>query len=184
MRTSLIASRRNSGGYGGLVRGTSHLLAVVFRRKPSGVLETGGTPLCSDAALLRASTIGAGCHATTAASGRPLLKGAAARRHRSSSSRASITRVATLAPARRGKAGAGPCVWRMGGAQRRTGRRALSLPRGYPEPGAVAGCVWSDGLRLGVTRRHCRKFVGGAAWGALGSVYRLRVVDRMSVAWL
>jgi len=49
----------------------------------------------------------------------------------------------------------------------------------------VAGCVWSDGLRLGVTaRRHCRKFVGGAAWGALGSVYRLRVVDRMSVAWL
>src|ERR1700760_2835250 len=45
MRTSLIASRRNSSGYGGLVRGTSHLLAVVFRRKPSGVLETGGTPL-------------------------------------------------------------------------------------------------------------------------------------------
>ena len=34
----------NSGGYGGLVRGTSHLLAIVFRRKPSGVLETGGTP--------------------------------------------------------------------------------------------------------------------------------------------
>jgi len=59
------------------------------------------------------------------------------------------------------------------------------LPRGYHERGAVAGCVWSDGLRLGVTaRRHCRKFVGGAAWGALGSAYRLRVVDRMCVAWL
>jgi hypothetical protein len=65
------------------------------------------------------------------------------------------------------------------------GSTPLSLPRGYPEPGAVAGCVWSDGLRLVATaRRYCRKFVGGAAWGALGSVYRLRVVDRMSVAWL
>ena len=29
----------------------------------------------------------------------------------------------------------------MGGARRRTGRHALSLPRGYPERGAVAGCV-------------------------------------------
>ncbi|MGZ6564559.1 MAG: HEAT repeat domain-containing protein, partial [Solirubrobacteraceae bacterium] len=47
MRTSSIASRRNSGGYGGLVRGTSHLLTLVFRPKPSGVLETGGTPIVS-----------------------------------------------------------------------------------------------------------------------------------------
>src|SRR5438270_6221088 len=44
MRTSSIASRLNSSGYGGLVRGTSHLLTLVFRPKPSGVLETGGTP--------------------------------------------------------------------------------------------------------------------------------------------
>jgi hypothetical protein len=50
----LIASRRNSGGYGGLVRGTSHLLAIVFRRKPSGVLETGGTP---DRELTRADVV-------------------------------------------------------------------------------------------------------------------------------
>jgi hypothetical protein len=43
IRASAIASRRNSSGYGGLVRGTSHLLATVFQRKHSGIPETGGT---------------------------------------------------------------------------------------------------------------------------------------------
>jgi len=32
-------------------------------------------------------------------------------------------------------------IWRMGGARRRAGRDSLSLPHGYHESGAVAGCV-------------------------------------------
>jgi hypothetical protein len=34
-----------------------------------------------------------------------------------------------------------PSVWRIGGARRRAGRDSLSLPHGYHERGAVAGCV-------------------------------------------
>jgi len=42
---SLIASRRNSSGYGGLVLGTRTSLSPAYDRKRSSVVQTGATPV-------------------------------------------------------------------------------------------------------------------------------------------
>ena len=78
IRTSLIASRRNSGRSGGLIRGTSHLLAIVIRRKPSGARETGGARGIGDVAARECNP-----EASTVESTLALRVGAGANLHQS-----------------------------------------------------------------------------------------------------